>query len=196
MRYIVPVAALAVAVSAQSSTQIYIIAAGPTQVALQGVVGSIVGVSPEATTVAIACASGATNCPFKQAFTITEGPSTYSVSAAFTTSSDGAEVMATIEEDCKMSATTSVSCSASIGVEISISGYSTTSNVIIQTAVPSEQVNTETLLITGGIEKLSAPTATSTPSPTPKPGAAAGRAAMGGAAAAAAAVAAAAVGML
>jgi hypothetical protein len=196
--YILGAAALAVAVSTQSSkaqsstaqsstTQIKLFAAataGPTQASLQGVAGSIIDANAVATTVQIACTSNATDCPFPTPWTVTEGPSSWTMSAVFSTQSYGAEVWMTIAEACQITSSTQASCSNSVGIAVSDGGLTTSTKTVLQTTFPSSEIYYQTLTVTGGLDKLNRPQATQTPT------AAAGRMGMGGAAAAAAAVAA------
>lgn len=188
--YILAAAALALTVSAQTTTEIQIFAAGPTNlpvsVNLDNVAGSIVAANALATTVAIDCLSDASDCVLTKPVTFIEGPSTFSMDMALSTLSEGVEIWVTVKEDCEIMALTSASCSNSVGITISADGESTSTHTAMQTTFASDEVFYQTLTITGGVSLLTMPQATETPT------AAAGRMGMaGGAAAAVAAVAAA-----
>lgn len=191
VRYILPVAAAAVAVMGQSTTQIYlrIAAPSPTQIVLydNNIAGSIVNANALATTIAVECVSSASDCPVTTPWTVTEGPSTYHASVAVSSQRAGVQIWMTYEDDCTFGPSTTYSCSGSVGVAFSASGVSKTSSSIVHTVVTSPVFSTETLKITGGVDKLNQLQATQTPT------GAAGRVGMGGAAAVAAI---AAVGML
>jgi hypothetical protein len=147
-----------------STTVIQVIAAGTTQPPTLGVAGSIVGVNAVATTIAIVCTSSNTDCPVVNPWTVTQGPSTFSMSAAWSTYSEGLEVGLTIDENCKItSSTAGATCTNSIGVEASYEGQSSSTNSIEKPTFAADEITYQTLLITGGVEKFSQPSATQTP---------------------------------
>jgi hypothetical protein len=184
VRYILSVAALSVAVMAQSTTEIHllVVAASPTQIPLydHNLAGSIVDANALATTIAVDCVSSVSDCPFTTPWTVTQGPSTYHASVALSSQTDGATIWVTAEDDCKITASASISCSASVGIAVSVHGASTSSSTITHTVLASAHASTQTLLITGGVDKLNQPQATQTPT------GAAGRMGVGGAVAVAA----------
>jgi hypothetical protein len=85
-----------------STTYIQVIAAGTTQPPTLGVAGSIVGVNAVVTTIAIVCTSSNSDCPVVAPWTVTQGASTFSMSAAWSIYSAGLEVGLTIDENCKV----------------------------------------------------------------------------------------------
>jgi hypothetical protein len=151
------------------------------------IAGSIVNANALATTIAVECVSSASDCPLTMPWTLTEGPSTYHASLATSVQEAGVQYWITLEEDCTFGPSTTYSCSESFGVAVSANGVSSTTSTIVHTVMTSPVISTETLKITGGVDKLNQPQATQTPT------GAAGRVGMGGAAAVAAI---AAVGML
>ncbi|KAL1984544.1 hypothetical protein VTN96DRAFT_9044 [Rasamsonia emersonii] len=184
-------AALTAVVSAQSSTTtIQIFGAGPTQVPLNGVDASVVDANAAATTLALECTDEQL-CALKSPVTVTEGPSTYTLSAVFSTQTDGVDAEMTLMQNCHItSSTQGASCSVSLGIEISGDGISTSTNTATATSFASDEIYYRPLTVTAGVDKLNRPQATQTPH-----GAAAGRMGMGGAGAGAAAAVAAAAAM-
>ncbi|RAL05064.1 uncharacterized protein BO80DRAFT_334488, partial [Aspergillus ibericus CBS 121593] len=147
---------------------------------------SIISANPTATTVAITCA---TSCVLPSPFTVTEGPSTFTMSAVYTISTEGVEEAITIVEDCAItSSSLGASCSVSYGIEATYLGVSTRSSFATVTQVPASEMFYEAVAITGGADKLSA-AATATASASASAGAsgteavskgAAGRVTVGG----------------
>ncbi|KAJ9195135.1 hypothetical protein DTO164E3_911 [Paecilomyces variotii] len=185
--YILSCAAIAATVSAQSSTVISVFAAGPTQVPLDDIKGSIVDANAVATTMVLNCVDApSATCALHQPFTVTEGPSTWSVSAIFSTATAGIEATITLDQNCKITSSTQLaSCSESVGLQVSTEGFSTSTETTTITSYSGDEIYYPTMTVTGGIDQLNQPQATQTPD------AAAGRIGMGGAAAAAVAAAAA-----
>jgi hypothetical protein len=187
--YILATAALAVAVSAQTTTEIQVFAAGPTDLpvtlSLDNMAGSIVGANAVATTVAVDCVTSDSNCPITTPWTIIEGPSTFDMRLAMSTESEGLQIWVTITETCKITSLTSASCSNSVDITGSLDGVGTSTNSAAHTTYTSDEIYYQTLTITGGVSILNQPQATQTPA------AGAGRMGLGGAAAAVAAAAAA-----
>ncbi|KAJ9299880.1 hypothetical protein DTO271G3_2764 [Paecilomyces variotii] len=123
-------------------------------------------------------------CALHQPFTVTEGPSTWSVSAIFSGTTAGIEATITIDQKCKVTSSTQLaSCSESVGLQVSTDGLSTSTGTTTITSYSSDEIYYPTMTVTGGIDKLNQPQATQTPD------AAAGRVGMGEAAAAAVAAA-------
>jgi hypothetical protein len=162
--FIAVLASSLVAAQNPSTTYIQVIAAGTTQPPTAGVAGSIVGVNAVATTIAVACTSSNVDCPVVNPWTVTQGASTFSMSAAWSTYSAGIEVGFTIDENCKItSSTAGATCTASIGLEASYGGESSSTNTIEKPTFAADEITYQTLLITGGVEKFSQPSATQTP---------------------------------
>jgi hypothetical protein len=159
-------------VAAQSSTTtIDIVEAGATEAPSAGIAGSIVSVNAISTIIAIQCTSSNTDCPITSPWTITQGPSTFSMSVAFSTLSEGVEVELTIDENCKItSSTAGASCTNSVGFELSLDGSKTSTNTIEKPTFTAGDLSYQKLLITAGVEKFSQPQATETPGAAPRIG--------------------------
>ncbi|GAD93624.1 GPI anchored cell wall protein [Paecilomyces variotii No. 5] len=185
--YILSSAAIAATVSAQSTTVVSVFAAGPTRLPLAGIKGSIVDANAVATTMVLNCVDApSVTCALHQPLTVTEGPSTWSMSAVISTETRGVEATLTLDQKCKITSSTQLaSCSESVGLQLSTEGFSTSTGTTTVTSYSSDSIYYPTMTVTGGIEQLNQPQATQTPD------AAAGRIGMGGAAAAAVAAAAA-----
>ncbi|RHZ66710.1 putative GPI anchored cell wall protein [Aspergillus thermomutatus] len=180
-------AGLAATVSAQT-TEVQVFNAGPTTLPLHAVEASIVDANAVATTLAIS------------PFTITQGPSTYTVSAVYSASAGGVEETYTVVQDCDITSSTQLAvCSMSARVEVSALGAKTFTTSSATLTFSSHDIWYTPIVVTAGVEKLTASKATQTPASDAGVNAAAVNAAsgnMGLGQAAAAAVAAAALGLL
>lgn len=155
-------AALATVVSADSTT-ISMFNAGEATLSLTSVRASIVGADADATTYALDCLSGApeTECALNSPITITEGPSTFTMSAVYSTKTAGVNAKATLVQDCEItSSTQGASCSVSVGVEVSTRGLSTSTGTSTITSFASDDIYYQPMTVTAGVEKLNAPQAT------------------------------------
>ncbi|KAA8649254.1 hypothetical protein EYZ11_003058 [Aspergillus tanneri] len=175
------VAALATTISAETTT-IQGFNAGRETLTLHSAQASIVNVNADATTYALACQSGAplTECPLPTPVTVTEGTSTYTISAIFATITKGVDIKFTFIQDCDItSSTQGASCSVSMGAKFKAGDMETSTGSSTITSLGSDDIFYMPLTVTAGADKLNAPQATQTP------GVAAHNAAVGGAAAAA-----------
>ncbi|RAK83408.1 hypothetical protein BO79DRAFT_211964 [Aspergillus costaricaensis CBS 115574] len=125
---------------------------------------SIISANPTATTMAVSCLND-DNCILPSPITVTAGPSTYTLSAVYSTSMEGVQEVLTIVEDCKITGVTQgASCSVSYGVEATYKGVSTSTASNTQMSIASAEIGYETVSVTGGADKLSGATATGTAS--------------------------------
>ncbi|PYH68779.1 putative GPI anchored cell wall protein [Aspergillus vadensis CBS 113365] len=123
---------------------------------------SIISANPTATTMAVSCLND-DNCILPSPITVTAGPSTYTLSAVYSTSMEGVQEVLTIVEDCKITGVTQgASCSVSYGVEATYKGVSTSTASNTQMSIASAEIGYETVSVTGGADKLSGATATGT----------------------------------
>ncbi|KAH8433574.1 putative GPI anchored cell wall protein [Aspergillus melleus] len=154
--------ALATVVSAESTT-IEMFNAGEATLSLTSVRASIVGANADATTYAVDCQDGApvTVCPLNSPITITEGPSTFTMSAVYSTKTRGADAKVTMVQDCDItSSTQGASCSVSVGMELTVRGQSTSTGTSTITSFASDDIYYQPMTVTAGAEKLNAPQAT------------------------------------
>ncbi|PWY69191.1 hypothetical protein BO94DRAFT_477881 [Aspergillus sclerotioniger CBS 115572] len=113
---------------------------------------SVVAANPTATTLAVTCA---TSCILPSPFTITEGPSTFTLSAVYTISTQGVQEKITLVEDCAITGSTQgASCSVSYGVEATYKGVSTSTSYATVTQIPASEIFYEAIEVTGGVDKL------------------------------------------
>ncbi|GKZ23048.1 hypothetical protein AbraIFM66951_008979 [Aspergillus brasiliensis] len=123
---------------------------------------SIISANPTATTMAVSCLT-TDNCILPSPFTVTAGPSTYTLSAVYSTSVEGVQEVLTIVEDCKITGVTQgASCSVSYGVEATYKGFGTSTSIATAISVASAEIGYETVSVTGGADKLNAAAATAT----------------------------------
>ncbi|GKZ77347.1 hypothetical protein AnigIFM56816_010645 [Aspergillus niger] len=123
---------------------------------------SIISANPTATTMAVSCLND-DNCILPSPITVTAGPSTYTLSAVYSTSVEGVQEVLTMVEDCKITGVTQgASCSVSYGIEATYKGVSTSTEVNTEISVASAEIGYETLSVTAGADKLSGATGTST----------------------------------
>jgi hypothetical protein len=164
MRSVFALASLLAAVAvAQQTTKIPVVALGQAKIPINGVVGSVVDANADATTIAVECSGS--NCPIDQAFTVTEGPSTWSVSAVYSTEIQGVDATVTVMQDCDITKSTEAAkCSLSESLEASANGQSTGTTLLdTQVTFGPTEIRYQQLRITGGIDQLKAPEATETP---------------------------------
>ncbi|PYI01078.1 hypothetical protein BO78DRAFT_401599, partial [Aspergillus sclerotiicarbonarius CBS 121057] len=96
---------------------------------------SVIAANPTATTLAITCA---TSCILPSPFTVTEGPSTFTMSAVYSITTEGVQEKITIIEDCVITGSTQgASCSVSFGMEATYLGESTSTSYATVTQVPA-----------------------------------------------------------
>jgi hypothetical protein len=165
-------AALAATVFADTEVQVF--QPGPTTLPLRAVRASIVDANAVATTLAIHCEGnvypvnppdGA--CAVCSPFTITQGYSTYSVSAVYSASAGGVEETHTVVQDCDITASTSLAaCTLSARVEVSALGRRTTTTSSGTVTLHSGDIWYTPVLVTAGTERLTASRATQTVSDT------------------------------
>ncbi|KAA8642002.1 hypothetical protein EYZ11_003963 [Aspergillus tanneri] len=179
--YSLVVVVLATSISAETTT-IKAFNAGSTTLTLHSAQASIVNANSDATTYAMVCQSDApyTVCALRSPVTITQGPSTYTMSAVYSTKTAGVKAKFTLVQDCDItSSTQGASCSVSLGMELTQRGISTSSATSAITSFSSDDIYYQPLTVTAGVSKLNAPQATKTPDVAPR------HAVIGGAAAAA-----------
>ncbi|KAE8374339.1 hypothetical protein BDV26DRAFT_44446 [Aspergillus bertholletiae] len=129
---------------------------------------SVVGGDAHATTYAVNCKEDSSVCPLTKPITITQGPSTFTMSAVYTMNTMGAKGTGTIVQDCDITSSTATAvCSVSFGVAVSAKGQSTSTSLATKaTATGSAEVLYEPLTVTAGLENFNkaGPTgATATP---------------------------------
>ncbi|KAE8358689.1 hypothetical protein BDV27DRAFT_169261 [Aspergillus caelatus] len=115
--------------------------------------GSVVGGDAQATTYAVNCKEGSSSCPLTKPITITQGPSTFTMSAIYTMTTMGAKGTGTIVQDCDITSSTATAvCSVSVGAKVEYKGQSTsTSFATTATATGSAEVLYEPLTVTAGL---------------------------------------------
>ncbi|EYE90624.1 uncharacterized protein EURHEDRAFT_466861 [Aspergillus ruber CBS 135680] len=147
--------------------------AAPTTLPITGAQGSVVTADTSATTIAIQCIKGNDLCHLNQPITVTEGPSTHSMSAVFSTHTLALNGVATMIEDCIItSSTVGASCTVSLTLELtspaptSTSTGSMTASVSVsttsrtwETSCGLHDIYYKPLTVTAGMEKLNVPTA-------------------------------------
>ncbi|TPR08441.1 Carboxylesterase family protein [Aspergillus niger] len=81
------------------------------------------------------------NCILPSPITVTAGPSTYTLSAVYSTSVEGVQEVLTMVEDCKITGVTQgASCSVSYGIEATYKGVSTSTEVNTEISVASAEI--------------------------------------------------------
>lgn len=178
--------ALATTALAQTTT-IQVFDAGETAFPLSAVAASVVKVNALETVLALNCAADATEdfCPLKTPFTYTQAASTASVSAVYSTATNGASAKMTFVEGCDItSSTQGASCSMTMIVGMSMRGVSTATTTSTTMSFGSDEILYRGLAVTAGAEKLTAPEATQTPEGAAVPAAAVNGKGIGGFAAA------------
>lgn len=102
-------------------------------------------------------------CALKSPVTVTKGPSTYTLSAVFSTQTNGVDAEMTLTQNCHItSSTQGASCSVSLGIEISGDGIATSMNTATATSFASDEIYYRPLTVTAGVDKLNRPQATQT----------------------------------
>lgn len=139
---------------------------------------SIVSANALATTLALQCKPDAwdafctINRPNPPTITITEGPSTFTVSAVYPTKSAGVDGLMTLVQDCNItSSTRGAGCSVEFKVDLSASGSvmgtgtgtGTATSTSLQTRLREDEIYYRPVTVTAGVEKLNAPDATQMP---------------------------------
>ncbi|KAF7588007.1 hypothetical protein BBP40_006436 [Aspergillus hancockii] len=150
-------ASLSASVAADDSTTVVQILNGHyNTLAFDDLRGSVVGGDAQATTYAVNCKDGSSSCPLTKPFTITQGPSTFTMSAVYTMSTGGAKGTATILQDCDITSSTATAvCSVSLGVKAAYDGHSTATSLATKaTATGSAEVLYEALTITAGLSNF------------------------------------------
>lgn len=130
---------------------------------------SVAGINALATTYQIKCMDGADKslCDIKTPWTIIQGPATASFTGVYTADASGKDgITVTREWKCDLkSYTESASCTVSYSASGTVdgTGYST-STTTSNKNMPTDQLTTGGILVTGGIASFTAPQATQTPS--------------------------------
>ncbi|KAL4989592.1 hypothetical protein BDW68DRAFT_156200 [Aspergillus falconensis] len=130
------------------------------------IAGSVVSVNAVQTIYAVSCLSGAKteSCSIKDPWTITQGISTFRLSAQYTAFEWKPPVTATLDYDCSFqSYSESASCTFSVYYSGSSDGLETSSSHSTQTSIASDSVDYYALEVTGGLDKFDKPEATETP---------------------------------
>ncbi|RAL07583.1 putative GPI anchored cell wall protein [Aspergillus homomorphus CBS 101889] len=142
-----------------ATTTIDLFQPGEETIPYDDVEASIIDVNGDTTTVAIVCgpSAAASTCGLHSPVTITEGPSTFTVSAVITSSTDGAEYTVTLVEDCDItSVTQGASCSISMDATVAFSGETTSYSTSGAASLPARLMKYAPVTVTAGAEKLSA----------------------------------------
>ncbi|GFF25010.1 hypothetical protein IFM46972_01249 [Aspergillus udagawae] len=165
---------LLVALAATASveaTEVQVFQPGPTTLPLHAVEASVVDANAVATTLAIKCEGNIyppdARCALCSPFTITQGPSTYSVSAVYSASAGGVEETHTVVQDCDITSSTEfAACTLSAKVEVSVLGRKTVTSSSATVTLHSGDIWYTPVAVTAGAEKLTASRATQTLSET------------------------------
>ncbi|OJJ79793.1 uncharacterized protein ASPGLDRAFT_52326 [Aspergillus glaucus CBS 516.65] len=192
MKSYIPILALATTALSQTTT-LKVFDAGESALPLTDIAASVVKVNALETILALNCAPNATAsvCPLETPFTLTYGPSTATLNAAYATNTRGVQAKMSLLEGCDIvSSTQGASCSMSMVVGMSVRGVSTSTTTSTTTSYGSEDITYRDLAVTAGVSKLTAPEATQTPEGGAVPGAVVNGKGIGGLAAAAVAAAA------
>lgn len=192
MKSYIPILALATTALSQTTT-LKVFDAGESALPLTDIAASVVKVNALETILALNCAPNATAsvCPLETPFTLTYGPSTATLNAAYATKTRGVQAKMSLLEGCDIvSSTQGASCSMSMVVGMSVRGVSTSTTTSTTTSYGSEDITYRDLAVTAGVSKLTAPEATQTPEGGAVPGAVVNGKGIGGLAAAAVAAAA------
>ncbi|PWY92941.1 hypothetical protein BO70DRAFT_358072, partial [Aspergillus heteromorphus CBS 117.55] len=132
-----------------------------TTIPIAGFSASIIAVDSTATTLAIDCGDSSSSCALPSPITITEGPSTFTMSAVYATSTAGLDGTVTLIQDCEItSSTQGASCSVSMAVEVTYEGVSSSTATSTVTSLDGDEIYYQAVTATAGVEKLSAPKAT------------------------------------
>lgn len=146
-----------------STTQIKLYVIGSTQSVPQftGLAGSIVDANAVATTIAIDCSDGGSDCDgISWPITAIQGPSTRGGSFVVQTEVYGVEATVTYGNNCEITGTTqAATCTETIGVNAQDTSSTTTTTV----SASGTDIAIQSLLITAGVDKLNRPQATETP---------------------------------
>ncbi|KAB8230304.1 hypothetical protein ETB97_007195 [Aspergillus alliaceus] len=148
------VASLSATVAADDSTTVVQILNGHyNTIAFDELRGSVVGGDAQATTYAVNCKKDSSSCPITEPFTITQGPSTFTMSAVYTLNTLGAKGTGTLVQDCDITSSTATAvCSVSLGVQAAYKGQSTSTSFATKaTGTGSAEVLYEPLTITAGL---------------------------------------------
>ncbi|KAE8321014.1 hypothetical protein BDV39DRAFT_197984 [Aspergillus sergii] len=137
----------------ESTTVVQILNGHYNTLAFSDLRGSVVGGNAQATTYAVNCKEDSSSCPLTKPITITQGPSTFTMSAVYTMTTMGAKGTGTIVQDCDITSSTATAvCSVSFGVAAEYKGKSTsTSLATTATATGSAEVLYEPLTVTAGL---------------------------------------------
>ncbi|BCR90590.1 uncharacterized protein ACHE_60476A [Aspergillus chevalieri] len=158
------------AITLAQTTLFPIFNAAPTTLPITGAEGSIVSADSSATTIAIQCVKGNDLCQLNQAVTVTEGLSTHSMSAVFSTHTLALDGVLTMIEDCTItSSTVGASCTVSLTLELTSPPATSSGSMTASASVSTTSRNWETscglhgiyykpLTVTAGMEKLNVPT--------------------------------------
>jgi hypothetical protein len=159
-------AALVATVSVEG-TDVQVFQPGPTTLPLHAVEASIIDANAVATTLAIKCEGNiyppGDHFALCSPFTITQGPSTYSVSAVYSGSAGGVEETHTVVQDCDITSSTELAtCTLSAKVEVSALGRKTVTSSSATVTLHSGDIWYTPVAVTAGAEKLTADRATQT----------------------------------
>ena len=146
---------------------------------------SIVSANALATTIALQCKPDAwdalctVNRPNQPTITITEGPSTFTMSAVYPTKTAGVRGVMTLVQDCNItSSTRGAGCSVSVRLDGSSASGSgsgsgsvsarggetrTATSTSLQTRLREDEIYYRPLTVTAGVQALNAPEATQMP---------------------------------
>ncbi|RHZ60717.1 uncharacterized protein CDV56_108423 [Aspergillus thermomutatus] len=131
---------------------------------------SIAGINAAATTYNVGCLKDApkTDCNIKNSWTIIQGPETVSLTGVYTASTSGKEtsydITVTQSYECKIqSRTESASCTMSVGMTGSAGGATIASSTSSKATYSPATSSYYELVVTAGLESLTAPEATKTP---------------------------------
>ncbi|OOF93567.1 hypothetical protein ASPCADRAFT_209507 [Aspergillus carbonarius ITEM 5010] len=131
---------------------------------------SIAGINAIQTTFKVNCLQDApkTDCDMKNPYTIIQGPETISLSQVYTASTSNAhssyDYTVTRWYECSMkSVTEDVSCTMSVGMTGSANGAAVTSSTSTKSSYKTATSAIYSLVVTGGVQSLTAPAATETP---------------------------------
>ncbi|PYH47741.1 putative GPI anchored cell wall protein [Aspergillus saccharolyticus JOP 1030-1] len=150
---------LATITNAATTTTINLFQPGEETIPYDDVEASVIAVNGDTTTLAIVCgpSAAASTCALHSPVTITEGPSTFTVSAVITSTTDDAAYTVTLIEDCDItSVTQGASCSISMDYTVAYSGITTSYATSAEASLEASLMKYSPVTVTAGADKLSA----------------------------------------
>ncbi|KAF9892098.1 hypothetical protein FE257_002504 [Aspergillus nanangensis] len=157
-------AALAASSVAQTTTtEIKLFNAADISIPSISMVASVIGGSPEATTLAIEC-GGHDACSLDSPMTVTQGPSTFAMDYSFTTKIMGVDGTGIQHQDCKITGSTeNADCAVTITAKVESGDIKTSTVMSTTTAYGSDDIVWTPVKVTAGVENMNKPAPTESP---------------------------------